>query len=48
MNYLLQLIMLLLRHNHWYINIYMLCLNTILNILLPIVSMITFNIIILR
>ena len=37
-----------LRTNYWYINVYVLWLNTILNIFLPIFSLIILNSIILR
>ena len=36
------------RTNYWYLNIYVLWLNTLFNILLPILSLVILNIIILR
>ena len=36
------------RTNYWYLNIYVLWLNTLLNIFLPILSLVILNIIILR
>ena len=36
------------RKNYWYVNIYVLGLNTFLNIILPILSLVILNIIILR
>ena len=38
----------MIRTNYWYLNIYVLWLNTLLNLLLPIISLVILNIIILR
>ena len=37
-----------LRVNYWYLNIYVIWLNTILNILVPIISLIVLNVLISR
>ena len=44
----LELIARDMRINYWYLNIYVLWMNTILNILFPIISLIVLNIIICR
>ena len=44
----LQLVARDIRVNYWYLNIYVLWMNTILNILFPIISLIVLNILICR
>ena len=47
-NSTLQLVATDIRINYWYLNIYVLWMNTILNILFPIISLIVLNILICR